>query len=65
MKKVEITRRRFLRGLKKLLKENDVWLCIGERSRVVAVIPGAKFLVGVGVVDSNNIDGEMLEVTND
>jgi hypothetical protein len=63
MKKVEKTRRRFLRGLKKLLKENNVWLAIGDGQRVVACIPHSKFLVGVGLICHDNINGEVLEIT--
>ena len=61
MKSTEKIRRRFLRGLKKLLKDNDVWLAIGERQRVVACIPNLKFEVGTGLICYDNIDGKVIE----
>lgn len=56
MKKTERVRRRFLRGLKKLLADNNVWLCAAKDQRIVGCIPGLKFNVGVGLLDKNNID---------
>lgn len=61
MKKTERVRRRFLRGLKKLLSDNDVWLCVAKDQRVVGCIPGLKFNVGVGLLDKNNIDEYLAE----